>query len=197
MISAVLLAAGMSVRMGRANKLLLPVQGEPMVRRVASAIVASAAAEMVVVLGHEAPAVREALAGLPLLFVITPDYATGMTGSIQRGLAAWSPAASGFMICLADLPDLFAEEYDQLIHAFLARLALDPACIVVPEFEGRRGNPVLFSAQHRAAILAHSEPEGCRSLVQAQRAHLFPLQMNTPHCLHDIDTPEAYGEIPL
>lgn len=197
MISAVLLAAGMSVRMGRANKLLLPVRGEPMVRRVASAIVASVAAEIVVVLGHEAPAVREALAGLPLSFVMNPDYAKGMTGSIQRGVAVCGAAAPGFMICLADLPDLLAEEYDQLIQAFLARLAADPACIAVPEFEGKRGNPVLFSAAHKAAILAHTEPEGCRSLVQAQRAHLFPLRMDTPHCLHDIDTPEAYREVPF
>lgn len=192
MVSAILLAAGMSTRMGEVNKLLLPIEGRAMVRRVAEQLTASEVGETRAVLGHEAAAVQAALSGLSLYFVTNPHFAQGMTGSIQRGVESCDPDVQGYMICLADLPALSAEEYDLLLAAFDAQRMSDPACIVMPVFDGQRGNPVIFSASYRAAILAHTEPEGCRAIVQAHREHVLLVKMATPHCLHDIDTPEAY-----
>jgi molybdenum cofactor cytidylyltransferase len=192
MVSAILLAAGMSTRMGEVNKLLLPIQGIAMVRRVAEQITASNAGETVAVLGYQADAVQAVLSEFPLSFAHNPDFEQGMTRSIQRGVAACRAEATGYMICLSDLPALSTEEYDHLLRAFETQRMSDPACIVMPVFDGQRGNPVIFSAAYQTAILAHGELEGCRAIVQANREHVLLVKMATPHCLHDIDTPEAY-----
>ncbi len=194
-VAAIVLAAGSSRRMGGRNKLLLPFGGRPLVRHVVTTILASRADPVLVVLGHEAEAVRAALAELPVTFVYNPRHAEGMTTSIQAGVAAAPADVLGYMICLSDLPLIEAAEYDRLINAFREAHARDPACIVVPEFEGRRGNPVLFAAHYRAAILAEERLTGCRGLVQRHPEHVVRVPMPTDHILQDIDTPKAFAAL--
>lgn len=192
MISAIILAAGLSRRMGSRNKLLLPVLGKPMVRWVAEALCEVSGVSVWVVLGHEADRVRESLEGLDLTFVENASFELGMTTSIQCGVAASPENASGFMICLSDLPNMTAAEYSQLLQAFLKQQIHDEACIGLPVYQGEKGNPVIFSASYRAAILAHTEMEGCKKIVKDHSTHLHLIEMNSPNCLHDIDTPAAY-----
>jgi molybdenum cofactor cytidylyltransferase len=90
-VAAIVLAAGRSRRMGGTNKLLAPVSGAPMVRRVAETALASAASPVIVVTGHQADAVEAALAGLDLTIVHNPDHAAGLAGSLKTGLAALPP----------------------------------------------------------------------------------------------------------
>ncbi|SHK29315.1 nucleotidyltransferase family protein [Rhodothermus profundi] len=191
-VVAIVLAAGSSRRMGGRNKLLLPFGDQPLVRHVVTTILDSQAAPVVVVLGYEAAAVREALANLPVAFVYNPRYAEGMTTSIQAGVAAAPADAHGYMICLSDLPLIEASEYDQLIEAFQRAYVRDPACIIVPEFNGQRGNPVLFAAYYRKAILSEQRLTGCRGLVQRHPEHVVRVAMATDHILQDLDTPEAF-----
>ena len=82
-VSAILLAAGESRRMGDVNKLLLKVEGEAMVRRVARALIDSRADEVVVVLGHQAEAVGQALDGLAVQTVVNADYRDGQMSSMR------------------------------------------------------------------------------------------------------------------
>src|SRR5438105_15789882 len=82
-VVAIILAAGRSTRMGAANKLVADIGGEPMVRRVAEAALASAAATVLVVTGHQEAEVRAALAGLGVSFVHNPDYAVGLSSSLK------------------------------------------------------------------------------------------------------------------
>ncbi len=194
-VAAVVLAAGTSQRMGGRNKLLLPFGDQPLVRHVVTTILASRADPVLVVLGHEAEAVRTALAGLPILFVHNPRYAEGMTTSIQAGVAAAPADVLGYMICLSDLPLVESAEYDRLIDAFQEAHARDPACIVVPEFEGQRGNPVLFAAHYRTAILAEERLTGCRGLVQRHPEHVVRVSMPTDHILRDMDTAEMFAAL--
>lgn len=192
-VSAIVLAAGSSQRMGSVNKLLLPYDGRPLVRHVAETIAASAADEVIVVVGHEADRVRAALAGLPVRIVHNEWHAEGMTTSIQAGVGAASPDSAGFMICLSDLPLIESADLDHLITAF--RDAGDERGIVVPVFEGQRGNPVLFASAYRSEMLAHDEPEGCRNLIRRHRDCLIRVEMPNDHVLRDIDTPEAYDRV--
>ncbi len=191
-VAAIVLAAGSSRRMGGRNKLLLPFRGQPLVRHVVTTILNSQADPVLVVLGHEAEAVRAALADLPIGFTYNPRHAEGMTTSIQAGVAAAPADVLGYMICLSDLPLIETAEYDRLLEAFRKALARDPACIVVPEFQGQRGNPVLFAASYRAAILAEERLTGCRGLVRRYPEHVVRVAMPTDHILQDIDTPEAF-----
>lgn len=191
-VVAIVLAAGSSRRMGGRNKLLLPFGGQPLVRHVVTTILDSQAVSVVVVLGYEAAAVRDALADLPVTFVYNPRHTEGMTTSIQAGVAAAPADAHGYMICLSDLPLIEASEYNRIIAAFQRAYARDPACIIVPEFNGQRGNPVLFAAYYRKAILSEQRLTGCRGLVQGHPEHVVRVAMPTDHILRDIDTPEAF-----
>ena len=90
-VSAVLLAAGMSQRMGAANKLLLEIGGSPMVHRTAKNILDSGVGELVAVLGYHRQAVADALSALPCRTVDNPQYQDGRMTSVHAGLAAVSP----------------------------------------------------------------------------------------------------------
>ena len=161
-ISAVLLAAGESRRMGAVNKLLLEIEGEPMLRRAARALAGSGVGEIVAVLGHEHLAVGACLDGLRVRTVINPDYRAGQMSSVRAGVAALKSAADGIMVCLADQPFLEAADIDALIEAFSERTT---GSILVPMLGAARGNPVIFAACHREELLDGGMNFGCRRLI--------------------------------
>ena len=103
-VAALVLAAGQSRRMGQANKLLAPVDGRPMVAHAVDAMLASRADPVIVVTGHQADAVRAALAGRPVIWAHNPDYASGLSSSLAAGLAALPEDAEGVVIGLGDMP---------------------------------------------------------------------------------------------
>jgi molybdenum cofactor cytidylyltransferase len=96
------LAAGQSRRMGARNKLLLDVGGQPMVRRVAEILLTSHVDARIAVLGHEHPAVAEALGGLPLRIVFNRDYASGQMSSVRAGIKAIGGDPAAIIVALAD-----------------------------------------------------------------------------------------------
>ena len=191
-ICAIVLAAGLSSRMGAQNKLFLPFGKQTVLETTLRQIGAAGLLEILVVAGHEQERVRDLLQNTPYKLVENPDYRQGMSSSIKAGVAAARPDAAGFMICLADMPLISGEEYRLLTKALLSALATDPMAIVQPRFQEQAGNPVLFSARYRAALLALEFPEGARPIVQANREHVVPVSMPTDAVLLDADTPEAY-----
>ena len=195
MITAIVLAAGESKRTGAVNKLLLPFAGVTLIDHVVRTVCRSDAAEVIVVLGHEADQVRAVLDKHPVSFAYNPRYPEGMTTSIQAGVEAASPEARGFMICLSDLPRIAPAELNRLIAAFEDAAQTQAAPIIVPVFERQRGNPVLFAASYRAALLAHEDRQGCKRIVAQNADAVVEVAMKTPHVLRDIDTMEAYQRL--
>lgn len=192
MISAIILAAGESTRMGADNKLLLPFGPQPLIGHIAQTVLVSEADEVIVVLGHQADRVREALAAYDVAFAHNPRYREGMTTSIQAGVQAASTEAAGFMICLSDLPMIEPAELNQVMATFREAVRQDARHIIRPVYQGRPGNPVIFSAHYKPAILAHQDLQGCRRIVQQNRALVINVEMATNHVLRDVDTPDAY-----
>jgi molybdenum cofactor cytidylyltransferase len=94
------------------------------------------------------------------------------------------------MICLGDMPLIQTSTYTALMEAFGA--ADNPQGIVQPTFQGRRGQPVVFSKAYHDAILSHDEPEGCRGIVQDNLPHVQFVEINDPGIIQDIDDPETY-----
>jgi len=186
-ITALLLAAGLSRRFGAANKLLVDIGGEPMVRRVAAALCASKARRVVAVLGHEADRVGVALSGLPLETVINPNFIDGRVSSVRAGVAAVTDDALGFMMCLADQPLLGHTDYNRLIDAFADR----PDRVLVPFLAGKRGNPVVIPIVLRDAILAGGG--GCRTFIDAHPELVRPLDVSNQGYRNDFDTQEAFA----
>lgn len=187
-IAAILLAAGESRRMGNRNKLALMVGGEPLLTRSARVLVASRVAEVVVVLGHEAGLAASLVADLPVTTTVNPAYREGQMTSVHHGLAELHGAFDGVLIALADQPRLEPEDVDHLIDAFDERQGRS---ILVPTYEGQRGNPILLDWQHRDAILAGERNLGCRRLIERRPEEVLAVPMANDHVVVDLDTPDA------
>ena len=186
-VAAIVLAAGLSRRMGPVNKLLQPVRGVAMVRKVAEQALASGCGRVLVVLGHQAGRVREALAGLPVEFIDNPDYAEGLGGSVRAGAAALRDGEAA-LVCLGDMPGVTAGVIDALLAAFRANPGAR-AC--QPVFQGRRGNPVLWSARDVPALRALRGDEGARALLRGLNGSVLEVPVDTDAIFMDIDTPQA------
>jgi len=186
--SAILLAAGESRRMGEVNKLTLPVAGRPLLRRTTETLLQIGLQELVVVVGHEQQTARRLLHGLSLRIVFNQDYAAGQMTSVHRGMRALEQPCDGVLICLADLPLLSADDLRQLTDAF----AHCPTSVLVPTYQGERGNPVVLAYEHREPILADDRNLGCRRLIQKHPEWVTALEMDNDHLVFDLDTPEAY-----
>ena len=191
MISAVILAAGESLRMGVENKLLLPFGGEALVRKFVKSVCASKADNVLVVVGHEGKKIKKVLRDQPVSFVYNPYYRKGMTTSIKSGIKASSIESDGFMICLADLPFAENTDFNYLINTFLNHRVDGRALAIVPVFHGKRGNPVLFSKEFKEKILNH-RGEGCRGLISKYPDDVREVIMLNDNLLSDIDTLEDY-----
>jgi len=161
-IAALVLAAGRSTRMGADNKMLVDIDGRPMVRRVCEAVLASAARPVIVVSGHERQRLRVALSGLGLDVVDNPHYRDGLSTSLRAGLQALPPAIDGVVIALGDMPWLAAADIDRVIAAFAPQAGRE---IIVPTHDGKRGNPVLWPVRLFPELAAVSGDKGGRGLL--------------------------------
>ena len=194
MVSAILLAAGSSSRMQEQNKLLLPLWGKAIFNHTLESILKSRVKEVIVVTGYQSEAIDQLIKknDYRVKIVHNPDFQSGMTSSIQRGIKAVDPKSEGFMICLADMPLLLPSHYDQVIKAFKEAFVKDPQTIVVPSLDGRRGNPAIFSKVYREDILHHSKQNGCKEVIEQHAVHRFKIEVETGIEMLDIDVKEDY-----
>jgi molybdenum cofactor cytidylyltransferase len=188
-VSAVLLAAGESRRMGTTNKLCLAVDGVPLLRRTTQTLLASRLEEIVVVLGYQAETARSLIEGLPVSVVVNEKYREGQMTSVHRGLESLSAASDGVMICLSDQTLLQPEDINHLVDAFLNRSS---GSILVPTYQGRRGNPIVFDYKHRESILNGDRNLGCKRLIEKNPDLVTTIEVGSDHFVVDLDTPEDY-----
>jgi molybdenum cofactor cytidylyltransferase len=187
-VAAIVLAAGRSTRMGGPNKLLAELEGKKLVRIVTEQALASKACEVIVVTGHQAELVEQALSGLKVTFVRNPDFAAGLASSVKAGIAAVSEAADGSVVCLGDMPMVSSVLLDRLIEAF----APDRGnLIVVPVAEGRRGNPVLWSRRFFQELMTLDGDVGARHLIAKHTEAVAEVPVEGDGAFLDIDTPQA------
>jgi molybdenum cofactor cytidylyltransferase len=187
-IAAIVLAAGRSTRMGGPNKLLAELSGRKLVRIVTEQALASKASEVIVVTGHQAELVEQALAGLKVKFVRNGDYAGGLASSVKAGIAAVSGSADGAVVCLGDMPMIDAGLIDRLVDAF----APDRGnLIVVPVAGGRRGYPVLWSRRFFAELMSLEGDIGARHLIGKHGEAVAEVPVEGDGAFLDIDTPQA------
>ncbi len=186
-IAAIVLAAGRSSRMGPANKLVADLGGKPMVRHAAEAAIDSGASPVVVVCGHEEPAVRAALAGLDVRFVSNPAHAEGLSTSLKAGIAALPEETDGVVVMLGDMPLVRAAFIRRLVAAFEA----EPGGLAaVPIHDGDWGNPVVIARALFADVAGLTGDAGARKLLEQRKDTVIEVPADDSVML-DADTPDA------
>jgi molybdenum cofactor cytidylyltransferase len=195
-VGAVVLAAGLSSRMGGQAKQLLPWGDTLMIRHIVMTLLegGAEASQLVVVVGHQKTAVTEALAGLPVQTAFNPDFADGsMLRSLQAGLALLNSQVSGSqaaLVALGDQPQIQAQVTRQVI----ARWRTSAFPIVAPSFGHKRGHPLLFSRSIWSAILSAPPVGSPRDLLNGFSDQIDYLPMSNDQILRDIDTPDEYQQ---
>ena len=192
MISAIVLAAGRSTRMGR-NKLILPLDGKPVLQRVLDALKHSKVDETVVVLGGGADEVRRSVDLEGTKVVVNRRYSEGMSASIKAGLARMDRSADAAIIVLGDQPFLSAAVVDSLIKAFLT----EGAPVVLPVYMGKRRNPVLFARSVFPEIMRIRGDRGAKSVVESHGDNILEVKVEDAGVAMDVDTPSDYERAAL
>jgi molybdenum cofactor cytidylyltransferase len=192
-IAAIILAAGSSRRTGPQNKLLAnSAPGQSMITQVADNVLASAASPVIVVTGHQEERIKEALAGRDVRFVHAPDHADGMAFSLRAGIAALSESIGAALVCLGDMPLVDTGTLNRIIAAY------DPAEgreIIIPVFDGQRGNPVLWGARFFPDFLSLTGDVGARQILHLHMEAICEIEAGTDAVLRDFDTPEALASL--
>lgn len=187
-VSALVLAAGPSRRMGR-PKLALPVEGVPMLRCVVEAALQSRCRETVVVLGAHREVYRPLLAGAAVRLVENPEFAHGLSTSIRAGVASLSPESEAVVILLADQPWITAQAVDRLIDVYLQ----EGKRIVASAYGGVVGVPALFDAALFLELLTLEGDAGARSVIERYPQHGVAVTLEDGW--QDVDTPEDLARL--
>ncbi|MGH6890760.1 MAG: NTP transferase domain-containing protein [Dongiaceae bacterium] len=190
-VGGLIMAAGRSSRMG-ANKLLMDDGGRPIVARVVAQALAAGLAEVIVVCGHQEAEVRAALAGQPVRYVPCPDYAEGMSASLRCGLKALPPDIDATLVLLGDMPRVGSGLLRRLIAAFNPT---EGRAIIVPTFQGKRGNPVLWDRRFFGEMTSLAGDVGARHLIGEHAELVVEIESEDAGILLDVDTPEAYRDL--
>lgn len=186
-ISGILLAAGLSTRMGT-PKQLLPFGESTIVETVADSMLGAKFHEVIVVLGHCASRIQEQLSARPVHTVFNPDYADGMLTSAQAGIKALK-SSGAFALMLVDQPFITTPLIDRVIDAYTET----DKGIAVPSYKYRRGHPAIFHRRYATDILdLAAESGGVRTLFKTYAADIHYVPMETDRVLRDIDDPEDY-----
>lgn len=193
-VAAVLLAAGLSSRMG-ANKLLEEWEGKPLLRHAAEALAgalrAGTISEAVVVTGRDRPEVEALVEDLGLACVHNGEYAAGMGGSIARGIGALRPGTAGAFVCLGDMPLVTAPMLASLASAFRPADGKD---LVVACSGGKRGHPVLFGARHFPELAGLGGDTGARGVLSANEEAMAEVETGRAATV-DLDDAAAFAEV--
>lgn len=196
-VGVVILAAGLSRRMGTGSKLLSRIAGRTVIGHVLHRVAqAEGLGPVVVVIGPQAAALEAELAAYPrVITVVNHQTHLGMSTSLRAGLEALPPEAAGAFIVLGDQP-FFPPE---VFQALLAAWRDDPApgeegreevLIAAPVYNGRRGHPVLFSSRLFPELMSLEGDQGGREVLARHRDRTRLVPLDSPLAAWDVDTPD-------
>jgi molybdenum cofactor cytidylyltransferase len=189
-ISAIVLAAGLSTRMGK-FKQLLPFRGKTVIEALVEALIESNIESIVIVTGHRAKEVQQIIAQYKVDVIFNPNYNEGMHTSVMKGVEALSARTDKFMVVLGDQPHLKTKMVNDLID--FSRTS--PKGIIVPSFSHRRGHPVLFDKKYIQPASNLNTNTGLKQLLKEHEEDIDYYIVPDSNILFDIDTPDDYEEL--
>ena len=185
-INTLLLAAGLSRRMGGINKLLINIDGEALVRKVTK-LYQSVSSSVTVVLGHEAGRVAQELSDLDVNIVINPDYQQGRQSTARYGLEQMEINGDAVLIGLADQHMLTQDDLEAFIVAYQGGAHEK---ILIPRYESQRGNPILFPAPLAREMQSDRKAHGLRKYIDDNPDKVKWYNAQSKHFIEDLDTPD-------
>jgi len=188
MISAILLAAGESKRMDGENKLTKKIKGIPLIQRSVKNILDSSIDELIIIIGHQGETIRNLInTNKKIKFIFNNDYKSGMASSIKIGLNNLSEKTQAFFICLADMPLVNKEIYNQLIKHSKNKE------IIVPTYKNTQGNPVLFSILMKNKITNIEGDCGAKNILELNKDKILNIDIKDLDLAKDYDTPDDFN----
>lgn len=187
-ISAIVLAAGLSIRMGR-PKMLLPWNHSTIIQTVVQSLVECKLEQIIVITGAYHKEIEILLKSTPAKIVFNPNFENGeMLNSFQTGLRAIEGARAALLM-LGDQPQIQKETINNVITSYTDQY------ILMPSFQMRRGHPWIIHQSAWSEILALKPPETLRDFMQKHNDQIGYVNIDTATILQDLDTPEDYQKI--
>lgn len=190
-VTAIVLAAGQSRRMGDVNKLLMTFNDQPMVKHITNTLNESCLNEIIVVTGFEAEQIQNALSDYDVKFVDNPNHEQGLSTSLIAGLRSVDKLADAVIICLGDMPMVTSAGIKQLIKEFEPDASKE---ICVPTYQGKRGNPILWSRRFINEMLQLEGDVGAKHLLFKYDDIVHEVPMQDSGVLLDFDTRQAISD---
>lgn len=193
MICAILLAAGLSSRMGRLKQ-LLPFRHKTFIDNAIENLLASNVDQIILVLGYSAKEITLHLSKQAyinhskLKVVLNENYLLGMTSSIKTGLSASASEVKAYLIALVDQPHIPVEVINFLIESYKQNNFL----IVKPTYQKKSGHPIIIDANLREQILELSDKVGLNQITRAYSKETLLIEVENKEILEDFDTWEEY-----
>lgn len=188
MISAIILAAGQSKRMGQ-PKMVLPWRNSTVIEHVVNVFLMAGIEDILVVTGGARKELEKAIERFPVRKIYNRDYGSGeMLSSLQCGLRAVSARAQAVLVGLGDQPQIQEGSIRLICDAYLR----SKSGLIVPSYHMKRGHPWLVTRSLWDEILDLNPPETLRNFLNSHSDQIHYLSMETPTILADLDTPEDY-----
>ena len=187
MVSAILLAASESKRMGK-PKLLMPFGRSTILEQTVDNLLNSKVSEVIVVLGYKAEEAMPKITAKPVKIAINPVYHQGMSTSIIAGLNLIDDRGEAVMLVLADQPFVDSKIINELVQQFYAH----KKGIVIPTYQGRRGHPIIFTIKYKTELLGLKGDTGGRQIIEKHPDDILEVAVDSPGINIDIDTISDY-----
>ena len=188
MNSCILLAAGESKRMNGENKLTKEFKGSSLIQHSIRNILASSVDELIIVVGYQKEIIEKLIdKNEKIKFTFNKDFESGMASSIKIGLDHLSEKTKAFFICLADMPMVNKDIYNQIIKF------RDKNEIIVPTYKGQQGNPILFSKSMKEKIMKVQEDIGAKMILESNKDKVFNLETNNVSVTKNFNTKESFS----
>ena len=187
-VTGIVLAAGLSSRMGQLKQ-LLPIGGIPSVVRVVRTL-GKDVDDVVVVLGHRAKEIEVVLEPEVCRCIFNQDYSLGMLSSVQCALREIQTSSS-YLVALADQPQI----KESTVSCILRNASTLSKGIVIPKFQGKRGHPVFIHSKYYREILELNHDVGLNFFTRSHRQDVLEVDLQEVEIVRDMDTPNDYKRI--
>ncbi|MFL3051446.1 MAG: NTP transferase domain-containing protein [Candidatus Neomarinimicrobiota bacterium] len=188
-ISATVLAAGKSIRMGSKNKLLLDYRGVPMIRHICKTVISASFNPIKVITGFEKEKIESVLSDLNLSMVNNNKWHNGISSSIAIGISSLLDGTDGNMIVLGDMPLISEKVLNKLSNTFKLENAKK---IVYPLYAGQQANPVIFPKKYFPDIISNKSDLGCKKIIERYKFNALGIDIKSNEVIVDCDEEEDY-----